>query len=35
MSMVSTGNSSKDAAGKMVLTRASQTFCGEGPGFVF
>ena len=33
--MVSTGNSSKDAVGKMVLTRASQTFCGEGPGFVF
>lgn len=35
MSMVSIGSSSKDAGGKMVLTSASQTFCGERPGFIF
>ena len=35
MNVVSPGGSSEDAVGKMVLTRASRTFCGEGPGFVF
>lgn len=34
MSMVSIGSSSQDGDGGTVLTRASQTFLGERPGFV-